>query len=127
MKSRDLLPKDKGDIETAHKLRDYTFEDVKSIVPELLIWLQDLHWPIAGTVGEYLESISQQITNEIIEVLDGTDEEWKSNCIVVFGFRATKPLDLRLKATIEKIACNPTYAEIEAHTHRVAKEFLKIK
>ena len=45
-----LIPQDKGDLETAEKLKNYTYEEVKDITPKLLEWIKDMNWPVAKPI-----------------------------------------------------------------------------
>lgn len=121
MNIRNLIPKDKGDTETAEKLKNYSYEELKSIVPDLLVWLQDGNWPISKTVSEYLQSICENISNEIFEVFKTTDMEWKYYMILRFG-----PLtnDELIRNEIIRIAKKPTDLEIESELNEIAIEIM---
>jgi len=41
-------------LETAEKLSGYSYDEIKPIVPELLTWIQDMNWPVARPVADYL-------------------------------------------------------------------------
>jgi hypothetical protein len=108
---RELIPKDKGDIATALKLNAYSYQDVKPIVPELLEWLQDGNWPVAHPIADYLTTITDQITPEIIEVLRGNDPNWKYWCLIVFG--REKPINPLLLEEIKLLTKRISKMEIE--------------
>jgi hypothetical protein len=121
MNIRNLIPKDKDDTETAEKLKNYSYEELKSIVPDLLVWLQDGNWPISKTVSEYLQSICENISNEIFEVFKTNDMEWKYYMILRFG-----PLknDELIQNEIIRIAKKPTDLEIESELNEIAIEIM---
>lgn len=125
MNSRNLIPADKGDVETARLLFSYSYEDVQSIIPELLEWIQDMNWPVARPVADYLESISAHITTEILEILRGNDDIWKYWCIHVFGLWTEKEIAPELLVEIKRIVENPTETEIEEEVAEVGKEVLQ--
>ncbi len=122
-----LIPKDKGDIKTAENLKNYSFEEVKNIAPELLNWIKDMNWPVAGPVANYLESIAEYLTDDIIKILKGDDNVWKYWCVSVFGLNATKPIDPKLMTEFKRIATNPTQGEILEEVRELALEFVKIE
>jgi len=124
MKIDQLIPRDKFDVETANRLFDYSYDDVKSIIPELLIWIQDMNWPVAGPVSNYLESISRYLTDDIIKILQGTDDIWKYWCLHVFGLSSTKPIAEKLMIEIERIATHPTAGELEEEVADIANKIL---
>ncbi|HRE76946.1 MAG TPA: DUF5071 domain-containing protein [Flavobacterium sp.] len=120
MNIEDLIPKDKLDIETAEKLKDYSYEEIKPIVPDLLDWIQDMNWPVAKTVADYLITISEFIIPEIIEILNGKDEMWKYWTIGVFGIYSKKPLHPEVLEIIYRIANYPSFEEKESEVDEQA-------
>ena len=124
---KELIPKHKADIETVKKLKDYSYQEIKDIVPELLVWIQDMNWPVAGLVADYLESISGHITDDIVKVLKGDDEIWKYWCISIFGINSTRPIAPKLMNEFERIANNPTEKEVLEEVQELAKEFVNSK
>lgn len=125
MEPRDLLPKDKFDIETAEKLSNFSYEEIKPIIPELMEWIQDMNWPVSHPVADYLISVSENLTDEILKVLEGDDEMWKYWCIGVFGFYSKKELDPRVEMQIRRIAANPTENEIVHEVDQQAKRAIR--
>jgi len=116
---RDLIPKNKGDLSTAEKLTNYSYEELKEIIPNLLEWLQDMNWPVAKPVSEYLESINDKITTELLSILKSNDDEvWKYWIITIFGPITQSPI---IKNEIIRIATYPTENEIIEEVHQVAK------
>ena len=119
---KDLIPKNKFDCETAEKLSDYSYEEIKSIIPNLLEWLQDINWPVGIPVAEFLISINGQITNEILDVFKTTDEVWKYCVIRTFG-PVTQSADI--KKEMERIAYFPTTNEHLEELDELCLEILK--
>lgn len=126
MEIRKLLPRDKGDLETARKLFSYKYSEVRPIVPDLLEWLQDMNWPVAKPVSEFLESISEHITEEIISILQGDDDIWKYWCIHVFGLWSDKEIHPLILKEIKRIAENPSEGELREEVQEVAREYLQL-
>lgn len=120
----DLIPKNKSDIETAERLKNYSFEKIKPIIPNLLEWLQDMNWPVARPVANFLLSINDQITDEIIEVLKTQDEIWKYWIISTFGPITTS---VEIRKEIERIANYPTKSERLEELEALSLEILKIR
>jgi hypothetical protein len=126
MNVKDLIPKDKLDIKTAERLKQYSYEEIKSIIPDLLEWIQDMNWPVARTVAEYLTSISENLTTEILEILDGKDEMWKYWTIGVFGIHSEKPMHPKVLEIVNRIAHYPNPAEKECEVDKQAIRALGI-
>jgi len=74
MDVRSLIPKDKHDHRVISKLKKLSFEDIQPIVPDLLIWLQDMHWPIAIKVAKVLKPFADRINSEVLPILTSNDE-----------------------------------------------------
>lgn len=116
----DCIPKHKLDEESVRRLFGKSYEEVKPIIPNLLEWLQDMNWPVARVVADYLLTISEHLTQEILEILKGDDVMWKYWCIGVFGFYSDKPLDQQIIDEIHRIAYHPTEDEFEHDCHNQA-------
>lgn len=122
-----LIPKHKEDIETAEKLSRYSLEELKSIVPQLLTWIQDMNWRVSRPVAKYLESNSEHLTEDIIGILKGTDEIWKYWCIHVFGLDTEKPIDPKLMKEFDRIAAFPTPGEVDEEVQELAIQLVNKK
>jgi len=123
MDAKTLIPKDKFDIETAEKLTNYSFAEVKKIVPNLLEWLQDGNWPVSKIVADFLIIHTENITQEILQILKGNDEVWKYWVLLAFG---NKVKDEIVVNEIKRIAQNPTEEEITEGLNEVAKEIIQL-
>jgi hypothetical protein len=121
MDVRELIPKHKDDQEVIVGLKKLSFEEIQPIVPDLLEWLQDLHWPIARPVAEVLEPFSDKLVPDLLEILKTNDGMWKFGILVTFG-RTTK--DQTLLKEIERIAKFPTRDEIEEEVNLEAISIL---
>jgi hypothetical protein len=118
----ELIPKDKADTETADRLKNYSYSEVKDIIPDLLVWLQDMNWPVARPVAEYLKTFTDNISSEIIKILQGDDEVWKYWIIANFG-PLTKNQEVLTE--IKRIAVNPTKTEVMEEIDEMAREILE--
>ncbi len=123
MNIQDLIPKDKFDIETAQKLQNYSFEEVKPIIPNLLEWLQDLNWPVSKPVFEYMIPFTENISLEILQILQGKDEVWKYWILQIFGNETKNELVVN---EIRRIARNPTEEEINEGIAEIATEITQM-
>lgn len=121
---KHLVPKDKFDIETAEKLNQYSVDDIRSIVPALLEWLQDANWPVAYPVKLYLEKHVKHIQNEILEVFKTDDTLWKYWILLLLGRGID---DERLIDEIKRIAVAPTNLEKKDEVDQIANELIAEK
>lgn len=121
MNIKNLIPKDKFDFETVEKLKNYSFEEIEPIIPDLLEWLQDINWPISKSVAEYLIPYTKKISSEILNILQSHDQVWKYWILLIFGEIIKDKMVLN---EIERIAKYPTKDEIEEEVYDIAKEII---
>lgn len=121
MNVRSLIPKDKFDDSAISKLKELSFEDIQPIVPDLLIWLQDMHWPIAIQVADVLRPFADRINSEVLPILTSHDELWILGILVHIARYSTDPDVIR---AIERIAKFPTKDEVENCVNEIAMEIL---
>ena len=110
MNIKELIPAHKDDQKVIERLKKLSFEEIKPIIPDLLEWLQDMNWPIAGPVAEILKPFSDSIVPEIIKILKTNDGLWKWGILTALARTTTNQM---LLTEIERIAKFPTRDEIE--------------
>lgn len=74
---KEFIPSIKSDTDAVLKLKNYSVEEIKDDVPFLMEWLQDMNWPVAIDIRNYFSNHINKIDDEIIAVLQTTDEVWK--------------------------------------------------
>jgi hypothetical protein len=124
MNIKNLIPKDKFDFETVEKLKNYSFEEIKPIIPNLLEWLQDMNWPISGPIAELLIPFSEKISPEILKILKGEDQVWKYWILLTFGKTIKDKMVLK---EIKRIISDPTKDEIDEEVFEIATEIINSK
>lgn len=118
---QNLLPKDKFDEEGITTLKELSFEQIKPIIPNLLEWLQDMNWPVAGSIAEILKPFTNSITDELIKILETDDGMWKYWILVVFARDTSNSL---LIAQLKRITTQPTKDEIMDEVNVLAEAIL---
>lgn len=122
MNVRALIPKNVCDESGIEKLKQLSFNQIQPIVPDLLEWLQDCNWPVARSVLEILRPLVDQITPEILEVLNGNDGVWKYWILQNLILKTTNPILLK---EINRIASFPTSEEKEQELDLIAVDILR--
>lgn len=117
MNIKQLIPKDKFDFETVEKLKNYSFDEIKPIIPNLLEWLQDGNWPISKPVGELLLPFTENLSSEIVHILQGQDSVWKYWILQTFGKISKNEL---VQSEIERILKSPTKDEMAEDVFEIA-------
>lgn len=121
MNIKDLIPKDKFDFETVEKLKNYSFDEIEPIIPNLLEWLQDMNWPVSRPLANFLVPYSEEISSEVLKILQSKDEMWKYWILLTFG-KSIKNKSVHQEIT--RMAQNPTQDEIENDVFEIAQEIL---
>ncbi len=74
---RELIPKDKFDLERVSTLASLGYPEIAPILPELLEWMQDGNWPVSQALSPFLASIGKPLAQQIRHILQTQDHIWK--------------------------------------------------
>jgi len=74
-------------------------------LPELLVWLQDMNWPGAKIIAEFLFSIGSPLIPHVSEVMNGNDEDWKYWILIELVSRWDRELVIQLEPELMRMAC----------------------
>lgn len=124
MKNKSYIPQHTNDTEAIERLKYLPFESVREDVPVLLEWLQDGHWPVAEGLAEYLVPHINEITQELLFVLDSDDSTWKYFMICGLFKRSPEKLGPGLIEALRRIAEHPSKIDAEDEVDEVAKEVI---
>ncbi len=92
-----ILPKDKQDIKSVEVLARMDRAVVVPFIPDLLIWLQDINWPIASAMVELLLKYKVETIPHIKSIFSQNDYVWSYN-ILAYLLKEWEP-DLVSKLT----------------------------
>lgn len=120
-----MIPKDKADVEFITELSKHDIKETKEIVPELLKWLQDFNWPVAEHVADYLSKYSNDIDDDIISVLNGSDGVWKYWIVFTLVLHSEVIPNEKIMKEVERIAYSPTTSEKEEEIDEIALEAIE--
>ncbi|QNN40162.1 DUF5071 domain-containing protein [Pedobacter roseus] len=124
MKNKDYIPTNIYDIAAVERLKHLPFESVKQDVPALLEWLQDTHWDVAEGIAKYLVPHVNEITKELLFILNSNDGMWKYFVIYNLIARSQHELDPVLIETLRRIAEYPSGIDTEDAVDEAAKDIL---
>lgn len=124
---RKLLPKDKFDLSTTEELMQLDDDEIEAIIPDLLIWIQDMNWPVSQLIALVL-IVHRKLTEKyILDLLkpEQRDNIWKYNIITQLLMKwPSKAYDPRIIAEIIRIAEEPTKGEMQESVEEAAGEYL---
>lgn len=119
-----ILPINKEDEEFEVHLYQFSLEEIRDQVPDLLEWLQDGNWPVAEPIANYFQPHINEIEAEIITVLNTDDSVWKY-WILHLILNYDKVLSNKIMAEVKRIAQHPTQEEIEEELPQIATEIIE--
>jgi hypothetical protein len=82
---RELLPRDKDDMERAERISALKYPEIAPVLPYLAIWLQDANWPVARVIAPCLIRVGAPLLPVLRTVLASSDSQWKYfmlDCVV---------------------------------------------
>ena len=122
---KKLLPVDKFDTSSMPTLIKLSEDEIKPILPELILWTADLNWPIAPETIKILVKFSSSTVPIIRNILSPTetDEEFKWSIIVGLVPELTKESQECLIRDIKRIVDSPTDSEIASEVWEAAKNY----
>lgn len=76
MKNSDLIPRDKHDLERVEALIKAGPQAALPILESLLGCIQDINWPIAPPIADFLVRVGPPLTPHLKKVLASGDDMW---------------------------------------------------
>jgi hypothetical protein len=121
---RELLPRDKCDVDNARAVVRLGYPSVAPVLPDLLEWFKDCNWPASHPIGDFLATLPEQTAPLVWKILRGDDHIWKYWCIV--RLIRTMPISIaeQFRPELTRIAQNPTPAERSEELDEVAQDAL---
>jgi hypothetical protein len=121
---RWLIPRSKYDDERYEAVIALGYPTVAPILPELLRWLQDMNWPNAPKLAEFIAGIGAPVAPHLRVIFAGNDGTWKYWLIGDVIGRNAELFDL-FKEELTRIANNPTPDERQEELDERAREVLE--
>lgn len=113
MDLRRCVPVDKHDHAAVERAVAIGLPDINPVLPDLLVWLQDANWPVAGDIAPLLADAGPEIAPHILEIFANDDLHWQ------YVLLTTLVPDLRpdvwrlIRPVVERIATRPTERELD--------------
>jgi hypothetical protein len=107
-----MIPKHKDDIGALEILKDCSPEYIINNSADLLIWLQDINWPIARKMAKILRNYTNEIELEIVKILKSNDGLWKYSVILCVIYQTEILTSAKIINEIKRIISFPTESDI---------------
>lgn len=124
MNLRNCVPQDKFDLAAVARAKQTGFPAINPILPELLLWLQDINWPVANEVVDLLSGSDAEIVPAIRVVLQSDDAVWKYWVLNKLCSRLTSLVLAELIPDIARLANDPTEEDRSEDVDAEAKVLL---
>ncbi len=120
-----FLPRDKHDTAAVRAIVALGYPAVRSLLPDLLAWLQDCNWPVSHPIGDFLTTISDPMAPLIRDVLNGDDDVWKYWCIVRLVAAMPGHVAEQFRSELHRLADQPTATERAEDLDEVARDAMR--
>lgn len=119
-----FLPRNKHDIDKVEEIKNLDRNILVSLLPDLLVFTQDMNWPVAPGILEILLTFPKEIVPHVHAVLSSDDDNWK--WFILHFLVIELPLESReqFKEYLTRVAETPTEVELAEELDEMAKEIL---
>ena len=118
-----LIPEHKFDQDAVQAAIAAGWPAVLPVLPALLVWLQDMNWPVARPLAPFLASIGAPLAPAIRQVFNGDDGIWKVNLILQL-VASSPALRASLDADLRRLAAHPSPGDRAEEVAQAALEAL---
>jgi len=102
------IPQDKFDLAAIARAQQTGFPALNPILPELLLWLQDMNWPVAAEMVDLLAGSGAEIVPPIRAVLQSDDAIWKYWVLSKLCTKLAPPVLAKLIPDLTRLANAPS-------------------
>lgn len=112
-------------MEAVDYLQTCAFEEVRSDVPALLEWLQDLNWLVGDGIGHYLSPYVNEIKEDILPILLSDDDQWKYGIVLCLLDATSVKLDEAYLPVLQRMVSDPIGEEKDWELDEWAEKILR--
>ena len=125
MNLAECIPKDKSDRDAVKRAIEIGYPGINPILPDLLVWLQDINWPIAQDLVPLLKNAGTGIAPHINAILNSTDSGWKYFVVSWLCKSVNNDVWSLIEPDVVRLAEAPSERDAEEEVHLVAAEVLE--
>ena len=122
---RHLVPIAKADLQRARAAVDAGYPQVAPILGELVGWLRDYDWPVAGILAPFLASVGTPLKPHIWSVLRSEDDIWKYWVIGLLVDALPKTDAEEFRPELERLYYSPEPHEVAEGLDEQARTILQ--
>ncbi|MFJ7406995.1 MULTISPECIES: DUF5071 domain-containing protein [unclassified Lysinibacillus] len=120
-----FLPRNKHDVDKVEEIKKLDRNILVSLLPELLVFTQDMNWPVALGVLEILLTFPKEIVPHVQAVLSSDDDSWKWFILHFLVFELPLESRVQFKEYLTRVAETPTEVELAEELDEIAKGILE--
>lgn len=120
----DFLPRSVYDVDKVAEIKKLDRDTQMSLLQDLLVFTQDMNWPVAPSVLEILLTFPEEIVPHVQAVLSSEDDNWKWFLLHFLVIKLPVASKVQFKDYLLKVAENPTNMERAEELDEIAKEIL---
>jgi hypothetical protein len=121
------FPNHKQELEACSRLQGASIAEVEEHLVELLVWLQDMNWPVAAHVVNKLQNCGKALIEPVSNILYGDDGTWKYFIISGFLPNVNSEVWAAIKPHVERLVNEPSAVDIQEEVNIVAEELIMEK
>jgi hypothetical protein len=123
----DCVPADKYDHAAIQRAEAVGFPALDPILGALLVWVQDMNWPVAPRTARLLREAGPEIAPPIIDVLRGGDDEWKWSILWEVAGHLRPEVWGLVAGDVERVARAPTTGEALSEANEAAAAAIRMQ
>lgn len=121
-----LIPQHKSDTEAARRAGAVGYPEIDPILGDLLVWMQDMNWPVATEIEAVLQTVGTPLAPHILKVLQGDDDIWKYWVLTRLAVNFDKEARDAIIGECLRIVNHPTDGEVAEEVNLAARDILII-
>jgi hypothetical protein len=120
----ECVPDSKHDVAAVKRAELLGYPGINAILPDLLIWIKDMNWPVAWQVVPLLAKAGPEIAPSVKAVLNSDDDIWKHNILFHLAPQFEQNVRNLIKAEVSRIADSPNLNETAEEADAAARDLL---
>lgn len=121
---KNCIPEDKCDEDAIKRAEDLGFPGLNPILPNLLEWVQDAHWPVTNDTAALLSKAGLEIVPHIRFILSSEDGMWKYWVIELVLKNIAPEVILALKSDLARLISSPSQDDLSCGVDEAAQALL---
>ena len=124
MDPRQLIPKDKFDVDAVRAISEAGYPAIAPLMDELLDWTADSNWPVAQSLADFLITLGEPLVAPLSKILRGTDGSHKEHCLRLVVSRLPVEILAKVEHDLRRLADHPSADDQREEADIAARQIL---